>query len=632
MEPRSRWDRGHGSGRQYTLPGGTLHQRERPAAQPCRRNGCDERAGPSLESQCNGTCQRNRRPGVDGLPGRRFHVHGRASAHRPGRSRRHHRVRFSWNPSPDGGVLALAASSGVLYAGGAFHHIGGQAREHIAEFDLSTGSVTGWNPNADGWVRVIQPGGPVVYAGGDFANVGGLPRNHLVALDAATAAPTPWDPNVDGPVRALAVDDDAVYAGGSFATVGGLPRRGGARIERGSGLPTAWDPSPNGDVHTLAMDGTAVLVGGGFWTARGVLRNRLGAIDLATGQPTDWNPGADKPVWVLARDGGVLYAGGDFAQVAGAPRAHLAAFDLATGDLTAWNPGADGYVRSLAPAGPTVYAGGGFLHAGGQPRACVAALDATTGAGNRMEPGFEWSRRCARRGARCGLCRRVVQQHRRAGAPGSRAAGPRDRGGHGVECRLQRWPQCPAPRRSDALHGRAVLRDRRGPLADAPRRARPVDRAGDRVESRAFAGGLVHGSPRRRDLRGRLLQPAPGQVRTPCHVDEAPRVHDRGVSVRLSDGIRCLDRRSDRVRSHDRRLGLRDRRRRRVDLCRWGVQQGEPPSANGSGCVPLRPGGRPPECAPRIGDPAVGSAESIFKLNGCPLRLAGARTGDDPHP
>jgi len=59
----------------------------------------------------------------------------------------------------------------VLYAGGAFHHIGGQAREHIAAFDLSTGGVTGWNPNADGWVRVIQPGGPVVYAGIGRAHV-----------------------------------------------------------------------------------------------------------------------------------------------------------------------------------------------------------------------------------------------------------------------------------------------------------------------------------------------------------------------------------------------------------------------------------------------------------------------------
>ena len=88
----------------------------------------------------------------------------------------------SWDPSPDGDVNAIVTSSSkVVYVGGSFANVGGQARSHLAAINAS-GKATTWNPGADGDVYCLGIGGTWVYAGGAFRTVATQTRNHLASV------------------------------------------------------------------------------------------------------------------------------------------------------------------------------------------------------------------------------------------------------------------------------------------------------------------------------------------------------------------------------------------------------------------------------------------------------------------
>ena len=59
-------------------------------------------------------------------------------------------------------------------------------------------AVSSWNPNATGqygYVDAIVPSGSLVYVGGSFSTIGGQARNNLAAIDTTTGLATSWDPN-----------------------------------------------------------------------------------------------------------------------------------------------------------------------------------------------------------------------------------------------------------------------------------------------------------------------------------------------------------------------------------------------------------------------------------------------------
>src|SRR5688572_17029924 len=60
-----------------------------------------------------------------------------------------------WAPHPDGGVYTLLLHEGVLYVGGDFTHIDGQARNRLAAFDVATGQINSWDPNARARVTAL---------------------------------------------------------------------------------------------------------------------------------------------------------------------------------------------------------------------------------------------------------------------------------------------------------------------------------------------------------------------------------------------------------------------------------------------------------------------------------------------
>jgi len=359
----------------------------------------------------------------------------------------------AWNPSPSGsgfpcgGVRAIAVAGGVVYVGGAFQNVGGQARFHLAALEAATGNATSWNPSPSGApssapnVTQLAVAGGTVYAGGQFTTIGGAARTQLAALDAATGNATAWNPSPSPALlRALVVAGGTVYAVGTFTSIGGAARSFLAALDPATGAATAWNPSPNADVRAIAVANGSVHVGGEFSSIAGETALLLARLDASTGlhvagfRPaaggsgtvtalavqTDgkiavaggfrwagkaglvrrgllglaadgtldlgWDPDPNGIVQTLAAAGTTVYAGGSFTTIGGAERNGIAALDGATGAATAWNPNADGSVSALAVDGATIYAGGAFETIGGAARAHLAALDAGTAAATAWAP------------------------------------------------------------------------------------------------------------------------------------------------------------------------------------------------------------------------------------------------------
>lgn len=200
----------------------------------------------------------------------------------------------SFDRSPDGEVLALAAAGRDVFVGGAFNAIdGGVVRHRLAvvrHVPGERGAIPRIDPDLDGTVHALAVRGDTVFAGGEFSKVnqveGPTVRNHLAALDRITGLARSWHPDVDGTVRTLVATDDAVYAGGDFATVGGgaTSRARLAAFEpAGSGAALPWNPGADGRVRGLALHGSTMLIGGSFSRIGGGDHPRLAAVDASTG-------------------------------------------------------------------------------------------------------------------------------------------------------------------------------------------------------------------------------------------------------------------------------------------------------------------------------------------------------------
>ncbi|MBI5095271.1 MAG: hypothetical protein HZB26_22910, partial [Candidatus Hydrogenedentes bacterium] len=300
-----------------------------------------------------------------------------------------------------GGIVTLAVSGGVVYVAGAFQIIGGQARNGLAALDVSTGLATAWDPNVANafgpyapytMVRKLVVSGNVVYAGGMFTDIGGQARNNLAAINVNTGLATSWNPDVSGgyqpQVTTLAVSDNLVYVAGDFTHIGSVQRNYVAALDAATGLPTDWAPAASGPVTALAASGNVMYMGGSFASLGGRVRNNIAALDAATGMATNWDPNAAGGVSSMVVSGGALYVGGSFTAIGGQIRDGLASLDMTTGLATAWNPGVSQYgvVSSMVVSGSRIYVGGDFTRVGGQPRNSIAALDCSTGLATAWNP------------------------------------------------------------------------------------------------------------------------------------------------------------------------------------------------------------------------------------------------------
>ena len=275
----------------------------------------------------------------------------------------------SWDPHPDGPVLAILPGASSVVVGGQFGHIGGLIRPGVAEILVADASATPWNPAPSlASVRCLAQDGNTLYVGGDFTTIAGSAHVGVAAFARDTGALTAFDAGVAGGyeiggpgVYSLAVSSGRLYLAGRFAQLGGQARNNLGAVDPISGSAIAWGPNINHAANAVAVNSGEVFSGGWFSSVGEVARSNIAALDLSTGKPLDhWAPVADGPVYAMVSDGTSLWIGGFFTAVNGLSREHLAKIDVATAVVASWNPGAPSVVSCLARTPTRIYAGGYF--------------------------------------------------------------------------------------------------------------------------------------------------------------------------------------------------------------------------------------------------------------------------------
>lgn len=286
----------------------------------------------------------------------------------------------AWNPSTNGTVYALAASSDGtrVFVGGTFTTVGGQTRSRLAAVTPDTGALmTDWsatvNNNAVRALAADQAGR--LYVGGNFGRLGGRAVPRLGVVSQSTGAVDPaFVPNPNGTVRALALSDDGarLYAGGGFGTIGGAARPGAAELVAATGTVTSFAPTDGGVV--ISMD---VAPGGRLYF--GTTSNRTWAYDPADGGAPEYRIRTGGDVQAILATDDEVYIGGHFNTMPEFKLARLAlASFLPDGTPTAWNPGANGSFgvwalgltrTATSPGEPAALSvGGDFTRVGGLAR------------------------------------------------------------------------------------------------------------------------------------------------------------------------------------------------------------------------------------------------------------------------
>ncbi|QNE74226.1 hypothetical protein F0344_06045 [Streptomyces finlayi] len=209
----------------------------------------------------------------------------------------------------NGIVWSMAATDGVVYAGGTFSTIrppdaaagtGEQPAVNFAAFDAGTGAPIGCDLSftlASGTATVraltLSPDGDTLYAGGQFGSVNGVGVSNIAAIDTATCTPRQdFKISVTATVRALAVTADTVYLGGDFNNVGGQTRNKFAAVTTGADL-LPWTANTDEVARAVEVtpDGQNVLLGGDFFTVNGTASHALAVVDATTGALTKSYPG-----------------------------------------------------------------------------------------------------------------------------------------------------------------------------------------------------------------------------------------------------------------------------------------------------------------------------------------------------
>jgi hypothetical protein len=290
----------------------------------------------------------------------------------------------AWQPSANGTVKTIATDgSGGIIVGGSFTQINGSGRPHIAKL-LANGTLVDkstFAAQADGDVQALAVSNGILYMGGQFANIDGNARAFLGAVSATNGTiDSSWTPFVDGRVDGLEVSGGNIVAGGFFlnagSAAGGHPSIAAFDDTNGT-LQTGWTGhSPNSPVVSMDAGADGSVYAGHF-------NNRFERFTPTGG--TSWQVGFDGNVQAIGISDGEVIAGGHFQNICDPGtnctnpivRNHIAAFDPSTGNLdTTWAPSvnSDLGVFALADTSTGLAVGGDFTRIGATDQAHLAFL------------------------------------------------------------------------------------------------------------------------------------------------------------------------------------------------------------------------------------------------------------------
>jgi hypothetical protein len=272
-------------------------------------------------------------------------------------------------------VWGLAATNGIVYAGGSFTNAGSVPVNNVARWDGTSWSALGGGLNSS--VSSLVVNGTNLYATGLF---GSSPYSGVARWDGAN-----WSlvgSGFNAGVQSLAVYSNLIYVAGSFTNIGGVSV---SRFAVWNG--TNWAAAGSGlsaQGFRVCATGTNVYVGGNFLLAGGLLMNALASWDGANwtsiGTPGRCNGVAQSSIRAVASDGINLYVGGTtFTAIGQTLATRIARFDGAN-----WFPLVSGIsgsstpvVNAIAIDRNNVYVGGSFTSAGRVAVQNIARWDGT---------------------------------------------------------------------------------------------------------------------------------------------------------------------------------------------------------------------------------------------------------------
>jgi Rax2 C-terminal beta propeller domain len=292
----------------------------------------------------------------------------------------------SFAPSFNGPVWALEHSPDgrYLYAAGNFTTVNGVARKGLAQFDLTTGALTGFNARLGGQARTVDYVGNHLVVGGAFSVVNGVTRVALASLDPSTGALQDYvNANLSGTVDASSAGPTQVLhsavnstrtqmaLAGNFTSAGGATHWRVILLDLGatSASVNAWNapilqqPCRSSTIPnyvwglSFAQDGTwLAMATTGYKNSSGPLTDtvcdavsRFSTAAVSNAVPTWVNYTGCDSLYSVAVTPTAVYVGGhqrwldnvngcDSAGAGAVSRPGIGAVDPTTGDALAWNP------------------------------------------------------------------------------------------------------------------------------------------------------------------------------------------------------------------------------------------------------------------------------------------------------
>jgi hypothetical protein len=307
-----------------------------------------------------------------------------------------------------GKVFATATDGNRIFVGGEFSQMSGPGNASkvsigpLGAITMSTGGlVNSFSPRitlggSAGSVRALalSPDHAILYIGGQFDHINGQAFSNFGAVNAITGDLIPgWSsPGAGSTVHALAVASNGkVFAGGAFQRAGGKSHKRVTAFFPGGAVDHSFNAQANDTVRSLALAGDqqTLFVGGIFTQINNVARQSVARVSVSTGALDAWAIPAGtitepQNAWALVPRGGVLYGG------FGKGPNFAAAFRLDNGNngTQIWRRGFVGNVESLAlDAGANRLYFGGHMGTNtleqtvcGRPLSGLGYMDPATGA------------------------------------------------------------------------------------------------------------------------------------------------------------------------------------------------------------------------------------------------------------
>jgi len=226
-------------------------------------------------------------------------------------------------------VKALTVVGSTLYVGGRFGGIDGTPRKRFVALNSATGDIVpSFKPAPNGGITELKasPDGSVIYAGGGFSVLGGQARVSGGAVSTADGLATSFAPTITGGnavTIGLSPDGLTYFVGTENNTV--------YAFDTGAADSLKWLVKMSGNTQAMAVSDTELYIGGHFsqYLPTKTQRPFLGSLNVADGSLTSWDTmatGGKLGVWALMIEGPHLHVGGLFRAFNGTPQPRYARF------------------------------------------------------------------------------------------------------------------------------------------------------------------------------------------------------------------------------------------------------------------------------------------------------------------